>query len=110
VRALIGAALVAPWLGLAALWVTTVFAAEVAVVQRDLAFSEREVTLRVGDRLTLVNADDVRHNVFSERGVTFDVVQAPGDSHTVALGAPGELDVQCAIHPRMKLRVRVLAH
>jgi plastocyanin len=93
---------------LLAAWTLTAAAAELRIEQKDRAFSAREITLRVGDRLTLGNRDDTRHNVFSERGAIFDVVQPPGAAHTVTVTEPGDLDVQCAIHPRMKLRVRVV--
>jgi plastocyanin len=77
------------------------------VVQRERQFAPRELSIAVNDRVTFVNADEVVHNAFSERGVTFDIRQPPGTSNTVAFPVAGDVDVQCAIHPRMKLVIHV---
>ena len=88
-------------------WVLPAAAAELKVIQKDERFSEREMTARVGDRLTFVNADSVKHNVFSETTMAFDIEQAPGRSDTVVLDSAGQLDIECAIHPKMRLKVKV---
>lgn len=54
-----------------------------------------------------MNAGTVVHNVFSEKHVPFDIRQAPGRADTVVLDTAGDLDVECAIHPKMRLKVRV---
>lgn len=52
-------------------------------------FPHETLPIRVGDRVTFVNADPVRHNVFSTAVVPFDLVQPPGTRDTVVFGAPG---------------------
>jgi plastocyanin len=86
----------------------TAGAADTTVIQKDRKFSVTELTLKVGDRVTFVNADDVNHNVHSEtKGAEFDLVQPPGDRQTVTFAQPGRVDAQCAIHRAMRLSVNV---
>jgi plastocyanin len=92
----------------AALVVTNGAAADFTVVQKDRAFSVRQLTAKVGDQVTFVNNDSVNHNVYSEtKGLEFDLVQRPGRSDTVRLSQPGVAEVSCAIHPAMKLQIQV---
>ena len=77
------------------------------VVQRERQFAPRELSIAVNDRVTFVNDDEVVHNAFSERGVTFDIRQPPGASNTIPFPTAGTTEVQCAIHPRMKLLIHV---
>ena len=87
---------------------TAAQAADTKVVQKDRKFSVKQLTVKVGDTVTFVNADDVRHNVFSEaKGAAFDLVQPPGNSQTVTFAQPGRVDVQCAIHRVMQLEIQV---
>lgn len=88
---------------------TALAAGGVTVVQQDKQFSETEVTVRVGEALTFVNKDEVSHNVYSKTpGMSFDLGrQKPGDSNDVSFDHPGEADVICAIHPQMKMKVKV---
>jgi plastocyanin len=88
---------------------TTAQAADSRIIQKDKAFSERSLQIRVGDTVTFVNADTVTHNVYSATpGCAFDLrTQAPGGSATVPFERACAAEVQCAIHPKMKLRVDV---
>ena len=93
---------------LGAFLTATVGATDFTVVQKDRAFSVRQLAVKVGDQVTFVNSDTVSHNVVSEtKGLEFDFVQRPGRSDTVRLGQPGVAEVSCAIHPAMKLRIQV---
>ena len=93
---------------LGAVLLGTVEAADFTVCQKDRAFSVRQLTVKVGDQVTFVNDDAVSHNVVSEaKGLEFDFVQRPGRSDTVRLAQPGVVEVSCAIHPAMKLRILV---
>jgi plastocyanin len=83
-------------------------AADMTVVQKDRAFSVSTLAVKVGDQVVFVNQDTVNHNIYSEtKGLEFDVLQKPGTSHTVRFAQPGVTEVRCAIHPVMKLEVRV---
>lgn len=84
-------------------------AEDVIVTQDRKAFSEKEVTINAGDSITFVNNDSVTHNVYSRsKGNKFDSgAQAPESSTIQTFSSPGKVKVRCAIHPRMKLTVRV---
>ena len=83
-------------------------AADFTVTQRNKAFSVRQITITVRDRITFVNGDSVNHNLYSEtKGSEFEILQHPGRSDTVRFPQPGTVEVQCAIHPVMRLEVQV---
>jgi plastocyanin len=84
-------------------------ATEHVVAQKDKAFSDTELKVHVGDTLKFTNEDKVVHNVFSNTpGMEFDLrTQQPGGSSTVPFTKEGTCEVRCAIHPKMKLIVKV---
>jgi plastocyanin len=88
---------------------TAARAADVTVVQKDKSFSQAEITIRAGDRVMFRNDDTVVHNVYSaSQGASFEIkTQLPGQTAEQRFQKPGEVDVRCAIHPQMKLRVKV---
>lgn len=82
---------------------------DVTITQKGKAFSEKSVTIKVGDTILFVNDDKSTHNVYSRtKGHKFDMgAQRPGTSGEHAFTSPGKVKVRCAIHPRMKLTVNV---
>jgi plastocyanin len=84
-------------------------AAERTIEQKNREFSQAEITISPGDSLIFKNSDDIVHNVFSvSKGMEFDIRrQAPGESSKVPFNNPGEAQVRCSIHPKMKLTVKV---
>jgi plastocyanin len=66
--------------------------------------------LHVGDVLRIVNDDSVPHNIMSmSKGNEFNLGSlAPGSSVDVTFKEAGNVAVICAIHPRMKMTVKVL--
>lgn len=84
-------------------------AEDLRVSQKDKQFSVSTLTLKTGDLVTFINDDEAMHNVYSAtQGFSFDLGgQNPGEETTVRLTKPGVVDMRCAIHPKMKLRVRV---
>lgn len=75
-------------------------------------FKVEELVLEPGDKIRFINRDEVSHNVSGSSGnkVIFDVkIQEPGEKNDreILLKDKGELIVQCAIHPKMKLKVKV---
>ena len=83
-------------------------AADFTIVQKNNQFSVTKITIKVGDRITFVNADSANHNVYSEtKGSEFEIVQRPGRSDTVRFSQPGTVEIECAIHPDMRLEVQV---
>lgn len=83
--------------------------AEAVVVQRDIDFDVKNVTIRVGGQIVFVNEDRFGHNVFSETaGGEFDVGrQAPNTRIAVPFRRAGTFAVLCRIHPRMSMTVVV---
>ncbi len=86
-------------------------AKNIDITQKGKAFKPKEVTLQVGDQLTFVNDDGTMvHNVYSSSKDVkpFDLgQQQPGQKDSVVFDKPGELLVRCAIHPTMKLKVKI---
>ena len=82
---------------------------EQAIRQKGKVFSEAAITIKKGDVVAFVNDDNVTHNVMSsDPGSEFNVgSQAPGVSTPVTFDKVGEFSVVCAIHPRMKMTVKV---
>ena len=72
-------------------------------------FSSESVTIKKGEALTFVNDDSIPHNIMStSKGNEFNLgSQAPGTSTDVTFKEAGDVQVICAIHPRMKMMVKV---
>jgi plastocyanin len=85
------------------------FAAKQTVRQQGRAFSVESISIRKGETLTFFNDDNVPHNIASiSKGNEFDLgAQLPGMSTDVSFTEVGEVLVICAIHPRMKMIVKV---
>jgi plastocyanin len=98
-----------PAIALAALSTLPLLAADHEITQQDRHFSQTEITINVGDTISFKNDDEVTHNVFSTTpGMEFDLHrQAPGASSTIPFAKAGDAEVDCSIHPRMKLMVHV---
>jgi plastocyanin len=84
-------------------------AANLTITQKGRAFSVESVTIKKGEALTFVNDDSVPHNILStSKGNEFNLgSQSPGASTDVTFKDAGEALVICAIHPRMKLSVKI---
>lgn len=82
---------------------------EYIVSQENKQFSERRITVSVGDTISFVNNDGTTHNVHSNTtGHEFDLgAQAPGEATAYLFSNPGTVKVRCAIHPKMKIIVTV---
>ena len=89
---------------------TGAFAAKEVIRQQGRAFSSESVTVKRGEALTFLNDDTVPHNIMSaSRGNEFNLgSQPPGASTDVSFSELGEVAVICAIHPRMKMTVKVV--
>jgi len=94
-----------------ALFVVTglVNAGEIEVLQKDKAFGVHQLKIKVGDSINFKNADAYSHNVFSlSDAKSFDLGSYPqGQAKKVAFDKAGTVEVECAIHPQMKLTVEV---
>ena len=84
--------------------------AATAIVQKDKQFSEESITVRSGEKVRFVNQDTVTHSIVvkdpsgaSRPGIT----QKPGEESEVEFDQPGNYEVRCLIHPKMKMSVKV---
>ena len=79
------------------------------VVQKDKKFNQKNLSIKVGDSVNFKNEDPFSHNVFSLSDVkTFDLGSYPqGQAKKVTFDKPGTVEVECAIHPDMKLVIEV---
>lgn len=85
------------------------FANETVVKQQDKKFSAAALKLKVGDTIVFLNNDAFVHNIFSlSDAQSFDLgTFAKGETRKVTLDKPGKIEVECAVHPEMKLTVEV---
>jgi plastocyanin len=84
-------------------------AAEKSIFQKGKVFSAGEISIKTGDTIVFVNDDTVAHNVMStSAGNEFNIgSQVPGQATPVTFNSAGVANVFCAIHPRMRLAVKV---
>jgi plastocyanin len=84
-------------------------AANLTISQKGRMFSSENITIKKGDALTFLNDDSVPHNILStSKGNEFNLgSQQPGTSTDVTFKEAGDVLVICAIHPRMKMMVKV---
>lgn len=94
------------------LMINTVFSKDILIDQKDKKFSVTTVEVNVGDTLKFKNSEStLTHNVYSMTpDNSFELrVQKPGETSSVVLDKashkPGIMEVECAIHPDMKLKV-----
>jgi plastocyanin len=84
-------------------------ATNLTITQKGRVFSSESVAIKKGEALTFVNDDTVPHNIVStSKGNEFNLgSQPPGASTDVTFKDTGEALVICAIHPRMKMTVKI---
>jgi plastocyanin len=84
-------------------------AAEHVVSQKNKAFTTKQLKAKVGDKVVFRNDDTFAHNIFSlSEQQSFDLgTFGQGASKEVVLAKDGKLEIECAIHPEMKLVVEV---
>ena len=87
----------------------TVFAENFLVSQKNKEFTIKTLTIKKGDTVEFLNEDDVFHNVFSlSDAKLFDLGSYPkGKSKSVTFDEPGTVEIECAIHPSMKMTIVV---
>ena len=85
------------------------YAATEVIHQQGRVFSAESISIKKGDAVTFLNDDSVPHNIMStSQGNEFNLgSQPPGASTDVTFKVAGEVQVICAIHPRMKMMVKV---
>ncbi len=98
----------------AAMAAINVHAKEVEITQKGKSFlsqkaAAQSLKLKIGDTVNFRNDDPYFHNVYSSSAAKpFDLGSYPqGQSRKVTFDKEGVVEVECAIHPEMKLRVEV---
>lgn len=87
---------------------TVANAAEVVITQKAKKFDKKKVTISKGDTIKFVNADTIAHNIHSRGAGKFDLgAQKAGTTMSHVFAADGTFKIRCAIHPKMKLKVKV---
>ena len=84
-------------------------AEEHVVAQKNKAFSVKKLSIKVGDSVKFVNEDSFAHNVFSlSAPKSFDLGSfGTGGTKTITFDKPGKVEVECAVHPDMRLDIEV---
>jgi plastocyanin len=84
-------------------------AAEHVVSQKGKSFSMKKLTVQAGDSVRFVNDDPFAHNVFSLSDIkSFDLGSyGLGLAKSVLMDKSGIVDVECAVHPDMKMTIEV---
>lgn len=83
--------------------------AEHVIVQKGKSFSANRLSVKLGDSVKFVNEDPFSHNVFSlSDAKSFDLGSyGQGSAKSITLDKPGTVEVECAVHPDMKLMIEV---
>ena len=94
---------------LAALLAGQAHAAEHVVSQKGKAFGPKKLNVQAGDSVKFVNDDPFAHNVFSLSDIkSFDLGSyGQGLSKTVLMDKAGTVEVECAVHPDMRMVIEV---
>jgi len=84
-------------------------AAEQEVGQKNKAFTTKTLTVKKGETVSFPNHDPFFHNVFSlSPAKTFDLGSYPkGETRKVTFDKAGTVEVECAIHPNMRMIIEV---
>ena len=84
-------------------------AAERTISQKGKVFSESAVEIKKGETLVFLNDDNVPHNVLSTTpGHIFNLgLIGPGHSTPVTFDQSGDIQIICAMHPSMKMSLKV---
>ena len=83
---------------------------EVIVGQKNREFTVKDAHVKTGGTVKFVNDDTVAHNIIvtmTDGKLRNTGVQEPGQSASMQFSEPGKYDVECAIHPQMKMTVNV---
>jgi plastocyanin len=97
-------------LAIAACVALPVMAAQEHVVsQKDKAFGSKMLAIKIGDKVNFRNDDTFSHNIFSlADDMPFDLgTYGQGQTKSVVFTKAGKFDIECAIHPEMRMVVNV---
>ena len=74
----------------------------VAVKMQNIAFEPKNVTAKVGQKITWTNADSTDHNAVANKGASFKSKDfGKGGTYSYKLEKAGTISYECTIHPGM---------
>lgn len=74
----------------------------VRVVMKNIAFEPKEVTVKVGQKITWTNEEPVDHNVVSNSGAEFkSEIFGEGGTFEFTPKEAGTIEYECTLHPGM---------
>jgi plastocyanin len=79
------------------------------IVAVDFEYPVGEVTVGTGDPLTFENRGPSRHTLTADNGRFDSGVIEAGQTFTVTLDGPRQIEVHCEIHPTMRAVITVTA-
>jgi len=81
----------------------------VEVSQKGRKFLPDSISIKVGDVVKIRNDDEFLHHIYvTSPDFSFDSEEEPpGNSVEIKFTKPGDFNVLCRIHPKMKLTVHV---
>jgi plastocyanin len=82
-------------------------AATHTVTIRNMRYSPATLTIKAGDSVTWVNADQRDHTVAANDGSFASGNIGPGASYTYRFAKDGKFTYGCNLHPRMRAAVNV---
>ena len=90
----------------------TAMSKEHVIVQKDKKFNQDAIEITAGDSIVFRNEDETAHHLmYKIDGKRESHKQKSGDPDgtaiTQAFSAAGDITVRCAIHPKMKLKIKV---
>ena len=75
----------------------------VAVKMANIAFAPKDVTVKVGQKITWTNDDSVDHNVTADSGADFKSKDfGKGATFEFTPDKAGKITYECTLHPNMK--------
>ena len=85
--------------------------APVSIIQKGRSFAVQTITVTLGQVVRFENQDNFPHQInVTGPGTAFDSdLQDAGEVVDLAFSSAGLFTVQCGIHPRMRMTVRVEA-
>lgn len=77
------------------------------IIESGKKFSTKKLEISVGDTVTFVNSDAIKHNITIKKMKYNSGLQDPGQNIDVLFDKQGKFKVRCGIHPKMKVSVTV---
>jgi plastocyanin len=95
--------------GVALLFAAPALAADIKVGMAGSTYSPATIKAKVGDTLVFENDDFTNHWVFvPTAGYSFDLGnQKEKEMRRYTLKKPGKFEIECVVHPAMKIMVEV---